>query len=175
MTSLNPIKAADLKRRLDGGDTVLIDVRETDEHAREHILGARLAPLSAIDAHDFDRDHAKAAVFHCKSGMRTNTNCARLATNVEGPAFMLEGGLDAWKRAGLSVRKKPGAPIELMRQVQIVIGLFVLTGIALSLTVHPGFIAIPAFMGAGLTFAGLSGWCGMAKLIALAPWNRQAA
>lgn len=88
---------------------------------------------------------------------------------------MLDGGLDAWKRAGLAVKQKAGAPIELMRQVQIVIGLLVLAGLALTLTVHPYFIAIPAFMGAGLTFAGISGWCGMAKLVALAPWNRKAA
>ena len=58
MTTLNPISAPELKRKLDTGEAVLIDIRETDEHAREHILGARLAPLSAIDAHDFDREHA---------------------------------------------------------------------------------------------------------------------
>jgi rhodanese-related sulfurtransferase len=76
MTTLNPISAAELKRKLDSGEAMLIDIRESDEHAREHIVGARLAPLSAIDAHDFDRDHAKTAVFHCKSGMRTQANAA---------------------------------------------------------------------------------------------------
>ncbi|MGE0046091.1 MAG: rhodanese-like domain-containing protein, partial [Hyphomonadaceae bacterium] len=75
---LKPIAAQELKRRLDTGDAILIDIRETDEHAREHIVGARLAPLSVIDVHDFDRDRAKAAVFHCKSGMRTQANAARL-------------------------------------------------------------------------------------------------
>jgi rhodanese-related sulfurtransferase len=175
MTTLATIKPQDAAARVKSGRATLVDIREADEHAREHIAGALSMPLSALEKSHVNLVPQGDVIFHCKSGMRTSTNCARLATHVEGPAFMLEGGLDAWKRAGLAVRKKAGAPIELMRQVQIVIGLFVLTGIALSLTVHPGFIAIPAFMGAGLTFAGLSGWCGMAKLIALAPWNRQAA
>ena len=51
-----PIKSIDavsLKKRLNAGDTVLIDIREPHEHAREHIEGARLAPLSRLDAEDF--------------------------------------------------------------------------------------------------------------------------
>jgi Protein of unknown function (DUF2892) len=30
------------------------------------------------------------------------------------------------------------------------------------------------FVGAGLVFAGVSDWCGMARLLALMPWNRRA-
>jgi rhodanese-related sulfurtransferase len=175
MTTLTPIGPQDLAARLRAGAVKLIDIREADEHAREHIAGSVSMPMSAIEKGHLNFTPRGDVVFHCKSGMRTSTNCVRLAGHVEGPAYMLEGGLDAWKRAGLGSRKKAGAPIELMRQVQIVIGLFVLTGIALTLVVHPYFIAIPAFMGAGLLFAGVSGWCGMARLIALAPWNRQAA
>jgi rhodanese-related sulfurtransferase len=172
MTSLNPIKAADLKRRLDRGDTVLIDVRETDEHAREHILGARLAPLSAIDAHDFDRDHAKAAVFHCKSGMRTQANAAKLLARGFREAYYLEGGIEAWKQAGLPVHSNRKAPLEIMRQVQIAAGALVVFGVALGVLIHPAFFAISAFVGAGLVFAGVTGWCGMAMLLKTMPWNR---
>lgn len=172
MTSLNPITAADLKRRLDAGDAVLIDVRETDEHAREHILGARLAPLSAIDAHDFDRDHAKAAVFHCRSGMRTQANAARLLARGFREAYYLDGGIEAWKSAGLPVHTNRKAPLEIMRQVQITAGLLILTGIALGVLMNPVFYALSAFVGAGLTFAGATGWCGMAMLLKTMPWNR---
>ncbi len=175
MTTLAPISPQDAAARIKSGHATLVDIREADEHVREHIAGAVSMPLSTIEKGRLNLATHGDVVFHCKSGMRTGANCVRLADHVDGPAFMLDGGLDAWKQAGMAVRKKTGAPIELMRQVQIVIGLFVLAGIALTLTVHPGFIVIPAFMGAGLTFAGLSGWCGMAKLIALAPWNRQAA
>jgi rhodanese-related sulfurtransferase len=175
MTTLAPITPADAANRLKAGGVTLVDIREADEHAREHIPGAISMPLSALERGHLNLSAHGDVVFHCKSGMRTSANCTRLAGHVEGPAFMLEGGLDAWKRAGLAVKQKAGAPIELMRQVQIVIGLIVLTGVALTLTVHPAFVVIPAFMGAGLTFAGISGWCGMAKLMALAPWNRKAA
>lgn len=170
--TLSPISAQDLKRRLDAGDAVLIDIRETDEHAREHILGARLAPLSAIDAHDFDRDHAKAAVFHCKSGMRTQANAARLMARGFREAYFLDGGIEAWKRAGLPVHTNTKGPIEIMRQVQIAAGAIILVGVGLGWFVHPAFFALSAFMGAGLTFAGATGWCGLALLLKTMPWNR---
>ncbi|MEZ5994462.1 MAG: rhodanese-like domain-containing protein [Hyphomonadaceae bacterium] len=105
VTTLNPISPQDLKRKLDSGEAVLIDIREHAEHAKEHIIGARLAPLSAIDAHDFDRDHDKIAVFHCKSGMRTQTNAAKLLARGFPQAFFLQGGIEAWKAAGYPVHK----------------------------------------------------------------------
>ena len=60
-----------------------------------------------------------------------------------------------------------------MRQVQITAGGLVLLGIALGVWVAPAFLALSAFVGAGLVFAGTSGWCGMAKLLGLMPWNRR--
>ena len=170
--SLAPISPVELKQRLDRGDAILIDVRETDEHAREHILGARLAPLSAIDAHDFDRDKDKLAVFHCKSGMRTQANAARLLAKGFREAAFLEGGLEAWKAAGLPVHSNAKAPLEIMRQVQIAAGALVMIGVALGLLFHPAFFALSAFVGGGLFFAGASGWCGMALLLKQMPWNR---
>lgn len=172
MTTLKPISADALKRRLDAGEAVLIDVRESDEHAREHIVGARLAPLSAIDAHDFDRDHDRAAVFHCRSGMRTQANAATLLSRGFREAYFLDGGIEAWKAAGLPVHANRRAPIEIMRQVQLTAGALILLGIALGALVNPAFYGVSAFIGAGLTFAGATGWCGMAMLLKLMPWNR---
>lgn len=172
MTYLSPISPADLKRRLDKSDAILIDIREHDEHAREHILGARLAPLSAIDSHDFDREHDKAAVFHCKSGMRTQANAARLLARGFREAYYLDGGIEAWKSAGFPVHANRKAPLEIMRQVQIVAGSLVLSGVLLGFLVHPIFLALAAFVGAGLAFAGATGWCGMAMLLKIMPWNR---
>lgn len=172
MTTLKPIDAADLKCKLDSGDAVLIDVREHDEHTREHILGARLAPLSAIDTHDFDRDRGKTAVFHCKSGMRTQANAAQLLARGFADAYYLKGGLEAWKAAGLPTHTNTKAPIEIMRQVQITAGSLVLLGIILGATVNPLFYGLSAFIGAGLAFAGATGWCGMALALRAMPWNR---
>jgi rhodanese-related sulfurtransferase len=115
-------------------------------------------------------------VFHCRSGARTAGNAGRLAAASEGcEAFILEGGLEAWKKAGLPVSIDRRQPIELMRQVQIAAGSLVLLGIVLGALVAPGFYALSAFVGAGLLFAGLSGFCGMARLLAVMPWNRRAA
>jgi rhodanese-related sulfurtransferase len=175
MTRLNPMSALELKQRLDSGQAVLIDVRETDEHAREHVLGARLAPLSAIDAHDFDRDHDKVAVFHCRSGMRTQANAAKLIARGFHEAYYLDGGIEAWKAAGFPVHTNARAPLEIMRQVQIAAGSLVLLGVVLGALVNPAFFGLSAFVGAGLTFAGATGWCGMAMLLKTMPWNRGSA
>jgi rhodanese-related sulfurtransferase len=59
-----------------------------------------------------------------------------------------------------------------MRQVQIAAGSLVLLGLILSQLVAPAWILLTWFVGAGLTFAGISGFCGMARLLALMPWNR---
>ena len=80
MTQLAPLSVAELKCKLDADEAVLLDVRESDEHAREHILGARLAPLSTSDAHYFDSDHDKIAVFHCRAGMPTPPSSWRAAS-----------------------------------------------------------------------------------------------
>lgn len=172
MNTLTPIAPRDLKQKLDSGEAILIDIRESDEHAREHIIGARLAPLSALDRHDFDRDHGKAAVFHCKSGARTQANGAALVARGFSQAFFLEGGIEAWKAAGLPVHADRKAPLEIMRQVLIVAGSIVLMGVLLGALAHPAFFAVSAFMGAGLLFAGATGWCGLAMLLRAMPWNR---
>lgn len=172
MTTLAPIGAENLKARLKAREVTLVDIREPDEYAREHIDGAVSMPLSRLEAGGLTLETHGDVVFHCKSGMRTNSNCARLAAHVDGPAFMLEGGLEAWKQAGLPVRADAKAPLELNRQVQITVGVLILAGAALGALVHPAFFALSALMGAGLTFAGVSDWCGMAQLLARAPWNR---
>jgi rhodanese-related sulfurtransferase len=162
-----------LKRRLDDGSAVLVDLREPDEYAREHIPGARLVPLSSFNAHDFDGDRDRAIVFHCKSGNRTALNAERILGRNFRESYALAGGIDAWKAAGLPTRIDRSAPIDVQRQVQIGAGLMVLSGIALGLAVSPWFFALSAFVGGGLTVAGVTGFCGFARLLKLMPWNRR--
>lgn len=169
---LDAIDAKTAKRKLDAGEAVLIDVREPDEHARERIPNARLAPLSAIDTQDFGDARAKIAVFHCKSGIRTRANAVQLSGQGFVQVYFLDGGIEAWKAAGLPVQTNRKAPLELMRQVQIAAGLLILLGVSLGWLAYPAFFALSAFVGAGLTFAGATGWCGMALLLKAAPWNR---
>lgn len=167
--SLPTIDAVRAKRLIDDG-AVLVDVREADERAREHVPGTRHHALSKIST--IDTDGAKAVIFHCRSGARTAANASRLAGAAGCDAYVLEGGIDAWKKAGLPVTTDARQPIEIMRQVQITAGSLVVLGIALGFWIAPAFFALPAFVGAGLIFAGVSGWCGMARLLGLMPWNR---
>jgi rhodanese-related sulfurtransferase len=169
---LTPLKPDDLSQRLGAGRAVLIDIRESDEFARAHVPGAVSRPLSVFNPVDLAAAPGLEVVFTCRSGMRTATNDERLAGAMLCEAFVLEGGLDAWIRAGLPVAEDRRAPLDMMRQVQIAAGLLVLTGVSLGLAVHPGFLTLAALVGAGLTFAGVSGFCGMARALALAPWNR---
>lgn len=171
LQAISPARAAQLVRE----GAVLIDIREADEHARERIPGARHHALSRIDADSPARAGDDVLVFHCRSGARTKGSAARLASAApKCETYILEGGLDAWKKAGLPVTLDHSQPIDIIRQVQIVAGCLVLSGVVLGVLVAPAFYAVSGFVGAGLLFAGISGFCGMARLLAAMPWNRRA-
>ena len=170
--TLKTIHTDALDALLNRGATV-VDIREADEYRREHVPGAVNAPLSRID--DGPLPGAGVIIFHCRSGNRTAANAGRLA-QVAGAreAYLLEGGIEAWRDTGRPIVKDKRQPIEIMRQVQIGAGSLVLLGVLLGALVHPGFYGLSGFVGAGLVFAGVTGFCGMARVLMLAPWNRRA-
>lgn len=163
-----PTLTPDEAHRLIAGGAKLIDIRSADEHARASIPGAENRPLDGLGR----IEGSSAVVYHCRTGMRTGGNAARLAAAADCPAYLLGGGLDAWRAAGLPVAEDRKAPLEIMRQVQIAAGSLVVLGVVLGLTVQTAFLGLAAFVGAGLIFAGSTGWCGMARLLAIMPWNR---
>lgn len=165
------VAAREAKRLIEQG-ALLIDVREADEYAREHIVGARHHALSRIAA-PLDHGDAPAVIFHCRSGNRTAAAAERLASLAGTEVYILDGGIEAWNAAGLPVAKDKGQPLEMMRQVQIAAGSLVLLGVVLGAFVLPGFYVLAGLVGAGLVFSGATGTCGMARLLALAPWNRR--
>ncbi|MNS76899.1 Inner membrane protein YgaP [compost metagenome] len=172
MTAPALLSPAEVAARLKSGAVRLIDIREPDEFSRAHVLGALPAPLSIFDETPLAVAPDQAIVFMCRTGHRTGMNGARLAERFSGPTYVLDGGLDAWRRAGLPVRADAKAPLELMRQVQMAAGGLILTSALLGSLVHPGFWGLSALVGAGLFVAGATGFCGMARLLALAPWNQ---
>jgi len=172
--SLRSISPQQAKQLIDNG-AVLIDIREPDEHAREHIPQAQLRPVSLLKPGKFETGSASQVVFHCKSGNRTMSHAARLAAATQCEAYILEGGLEAWKRAGLPVKADSSQPLELIRQVQIAAGGAVVLGLALGALVSSWFYLLPGFVGAGLIFAGATGFCGLARLLQAMPWNRRPA
>jgi rhodanese-related sulfurtransferase len=173
MTPITPERAAQLMR--DGA--VLVDIRERDEHAREKIAGARHHAVSILDREHPARPGDEVLIFHCKSGARTLQNAERIKSGIPAglETYILDGGIDAWKKAGLPVAVDRRQPIPIMRQVQIVAGSFVLLGVILGTTVAPAFYALSGFVGAGLMFAGITGFCGMQRILSRMPWNRTAA
>ena len=170
--TLHKLSPQQARERMEGGQAVLVDIREPDEFPRSHIMGAQSQPLSTWEKAHLSVDPDADVIFTCRSGTRTAGACDRLAARVSGDAFVLDGGLDAWAKAGLPVATNADAPMEIMRQVQIAAGSLVLIGVLLGFLVTPAWFALAAFVGAGLTFAGVSGFCGMARLLMLAPWNR---
>jgi rhodanese-related sulfurtransferase len=168
------IDARTAKSWLDSGDTLLLDVREPGEHAREHIPGAQLLPLGQLDPARLDLQGKRRVVVHCMSGQRSAAAAERLQAAGIGPVANLTGGLPAWRSAGYPVAVDRRAPLPLMRQVQLAAGALIVTGVLLGFFVHPGFYAVAGAVGAGLIFAGATGWCGMAMLLAKLPYNRAA-
>ncbi|WP_228281742.1 YgaP-like transmembrane domain [Rubrobacter marinus] len=86
---------------------------------------------------------------------------------------VLEGGMGAWVAAGKPVERGRGR-ISMERQVRIVAGALAAAGGVLALTVSPRFGALPAAVGAGLVFAGVTDTCGMASVLSKLPYNRGA-
>lgn len=86
--------------------------------------------------------------------------------------FNVAGGIEAWKQAGFATITGRSRTIDINRQVMIIAGILVLTGTLGSLFFTNGLIWLAVIMGAGLLFAGISGFCGMAKLLEKAPWNQ---
>ena len=164
------ISAHDLAEQLGGKRVAVIDVREPMEYASGHIAGSINVPLSRLQQADLP---SGPLVLVCQSGNRSAKGVRTLLERGHAhPVRDLRGGLPSWQQAGLPVRKLKNAPLPLMRQVQIAAGSLVLLGLILSNTVAPAWILLSWFVGAGLVFAGISGFCGMARLLALMPWNK---
>lgn len=163
------ITAKQLKQELEQGGVRIIDVRTPAEFGEVHIEGSELMPLGRLRPDTVgDAD----AVVVCRSGKRAAKAMEQLEGAGCGNLRVLEGGVIAWEEAGYPVNLgRSVLPLE--RQVRIAAGLLVLAGVILGTWVHPGFYGLAAFVGAGLTFAGLTDWCGMAMVLARAPWNQR--
>lgn len=172
MKTINCIQPRDLAAALEAGDCQLIDVREPIEHAESHVHGAVLIPLGQIEPRSGELDKSKPVICMCHSGKRGRAAAEKLLglgfTNVGN----LDGGILGWKSAGMPCAAGRKIVLPLMRQVQIVAGSLVFFGTVLAVLLNPAWVYLSMFVGAGLVFAGLSGFCGMALLLARMPWNR---
>jgi rhodanese-related sulfurtransferase len=154
----------------------LIDVRTPAEHGEVHAEGALNLPLDRFDPAQLLASRTgregEPLYFICRSGSRARQACERVAAAGFTDVVNVEGGTQAWDAAGLPVVRGERTVISLERQVRIAAGSLVVLGTALGAFVHAYFLGLPAFVGAGLVFAGVTDTCGMALMLGRLPWNR---
>jgi len=172
MKSLEPtVTAASLARMCAASPIQLVDVRSPAEFACGHLPGAVNIPMEQIESRLGDLRAGCALVLVCQSGARART-VAEWLRPARPDILTLEGGTAAWCNAGEPVVRSANTRWSLERQVRFAAGLLVLIGAALTVGVSRDWIGLPAFVGLGLTLAGLTGFCPMASLLSLLPWNR---
>jgi len=172
VTTISPRQLAELCKN---GQIDLIDVRTPVEYRELHATHARnmsldrIDPVTVMQARNGSRDEPLYVI--CRSGSRGRQACEKLLAAGFPNVVNVEGGTLAWAECGLPVVRGQKA-ISLERQVRIAAGLLVLLGALLGWLVHPAFIGLAAFVGAGLVFAGITDTCGMGLLLARMPWNQ---
>jgi len=161
----------------DGPSLDLIDVRTPAEFEGVHVPGACSLPLDTLDCAAVLAEHNRtknAAPIYilCHSGVRAKKAAEKFAAVGFDDCVVVEGGTQAWAEAGFPVERGERSVLPLDRQLQICIGVIVLTGVALHFALNPAWIWLSGFAGCGLIFAGLTGICPMRMVIAKMPWNQ---
>jgi rhodanese-related sulfurtransferase len=170
-TTISPAELAELTKN---GEVDLIDVRTPAEFEEVHVAFARNVPLDRLDPRTVcdGRDPGRPLYFICRTGSRGQKACEKFEAAGFANVVNVEGGTQACDGAGLPV-VRGRKTISLERQVRIAAGLLVLLGVVLGVLVHPAFLGLAGFVGAGLVFAGLTDTCGMGMMLARMPWNRR--
>ncbi|RMG03695.1 MAG: DUF2892 domain-containing protein [Acidobacteria bacterium] len=163
----------ELKDKFGRDDLYILDVREHVEYMAGRVPGSKLIPLSELDRQAASLDKTKPIYVMCRTGRRSAEAQRKLKALGFDNVINVVGGFEEWKKVGLPVEKDEKAPWSLERQVRFTAGLIVLISTLLSVFVHQYFVWIAAFVGAGLTFAGATDWCGMALILAKMPWNQR--
>jgi rhodanese-related sulfurtransferase len=173
ITAISPQTLAELCK--EGKKIDLIDVRTPVEYREVHVEFARNVPLDQLDV--VAMMHARNNPAHeplyviCRSGSRGQQAGEKFLKAGYSNVVNIEGGTMACVEAGLPVVRGKKA-VSLERQVRIAAGSLVLLGSVLGWFVHPAFIGLSAFIGAGLVFAGITDTCGMGMILARMPWNQ---
>ena len=173
------ISPQDLHRRMHAQQRgTLLDVRSPAEYRSGHVRGALSLPLDELDTADLAQHTGVRGIgtevplyLTCHSGVRAQQAAEKLFDAGHRNLMLLQGGTEAWRKEGLPIRRS-GSALTLEQQVQITIGALLILKVLFGFTVHELFFVLGALIGAGLITAGLTRWCGLARLIARMPWNR---
>lgn len=151
---------------------IVVDVRTKPEYNQINIQEAINIPLQEIPNHQQELQKYKTVYIHCQSGGRSQKACQMLA-NLQGVEVInIQGGILDWEAQKFPTNKSQKTGYSIIQQVHIIAGSLALISSILSQTVASEWIYLSSLIGAGLLFAGLSGWCGMAHLLQKMPWNK---
>ncbi len=162
-----------LNEKMSANDTQLIDVREYAEFAGGRIFGAMNLPLGEIEKRASEIDRTKNIYVMCRSGNRSAQAQKKLKNLGFENVINVAGGFESWVNADLPFEKDEKAMWALERQIRFTAGLLVLTGVLLSIFVHPYFIGLSCFVGAGLIFAAVTETCAMGIMLSKMAWNKR--
>lgn len=153
----------------------LLDVRTPTEYETLHIRGAYNVPLDLLGEHgaEIRTNVAEPVVLICQSGQRARKAEEALKAAGMPNLHVLDGGVNGWVAAGNPVVRR-AERLSLERQVRIAAGSLAALGGLLAVFINPLFALLPAFVGSGLVFAGVTNTCGMAMLLTRLPYNRVA-
>lgn len=155
-------------------DAQCLDVREPAEYEQVHAEEFKLCPLSVLSENSVaSLERSRPTYLLCRSGQRACQAAERLERFGFSDLRVIEGGIGAFEAAGHPLIKGVSKVWALERQVRFAAGSLVLSGIVLSLAVHPGWIGLSAFVAAGLVFSAVTDTCGMAMVLARMPWNQR--
>lgn len=150
----------------------LIDVRTPGEFAAAHIPGSHNVPLDLLREHsqELTARHGDPVVLVCASGGRAEQARTMLESAGMDRLSVLRGGVTSWQQDGGELNQGRGT-WAMERQVRLVAGLLVLTGVVASTAYKPAKW-ISGFVGGGLTFAAVTNTCAMSRVLGLLPHNR---
>ncbi len=149
-----------------------INVCSPGEYEEKHIQGVRSVPLDTLHKHIDEFKKKKMIYVHCRSGNRSRQAIETLKdAGIPAELINVSGGLMAWTKANFPTVSLTHR-MPLMQQVLLTAGLLTATSIILSLLVESAFVFIALFVGLGQIFAGLTGWCGLSRLLEKMPWNK---
>jgi len=175
-STISPQQLHEVKLR--GRYAPVLDVRSIAEYRAGHIPGAQVIPIDTLSADAlavaFKRPslgREETLYISCHTGPRALQAAQRLQQAGFDNLSLIEGGTQRWEQFGLLL-EPCGKALSLERQVQIAIGSLLVLKVFLGFSVHELFFALTAMIGIGLIVAGTTRWCGMARLIAHLPWNR---
>jgi len=175
-SSTSPQRLHEAKRN--GRYAPVLDVRCSAEYRAGHVPGSQLMPIDSLSADTLAQTCKRPSLgreetlyIACHAGPRALQAAERLQRSGFKNLALIEGGTRRWEQLGLPL-ERCGKALSLERQVQIVVGSLLVLKVLLGFSVRELFFALTAMLGIGLIITGTTRWCGMARLIARLPWNR---